>query len=110
MNAWHKHMLEEGVLKSEYPPLNKYADVAVQNGIIGLLMYLSVVIYLLYNMFRYRKLLLQDYRIICLIISMIGLLMAQISNAALVNCNGIVWGLLYCIIENLKGNKQNKIE
>lgn len=105
MNAWHKHMVEEGVLKSGYPALNKYADVAVQNGIIGLLMYLSVVMYLLYNMFRYRKLLLQDYRIICLIISMIGLLMAQISNAALVNCSGIVWGLLYCVIENMKYKK-----
>ena len=102
MNNWHRYMVEKGVLKSGYPTLNKYADVAVQNGIIGLLMYLSVVIYLLYNMFRYRKLLLQDYRIICLIISMIGLLMAQISNAALVNCSGIVWGLLYCVIENLE--------
>ena len=105
MNNWHRYMVEKGVLKSGYPTLNKYADVAVQNGIIGLLMYLSVAIYLLYNIFRYRKLLVQDYRIICLIISMVGLLMAQISNAALVNCSGIVWGLLYCMIENMKYKK-----
>lgn len=99
VNHWHKYMIEKGVLQSGYPALNKYADVAVQNGIIGLLMYLSVVFYLLYNIFKYRNMLLQDYRIVCLIISMIGLLMAQISNAALINCNGIVWGLLYCTIE-----------
>lgn len=102
MNRWHKHMIENGVLKSGYPALNKYADVAVQNGIVGLMIYLSVVIYLLYNIFRYRKILLEDYRTVCLIISMIGLLMAQISNAALISSNGIVWGLLYCVIENKK--------
>ena len=106
MERWHKHMIEEGVLKSGYPPLNKYADVAVENGIIGLLMYLSVVFYLLYNIFKYRNMLFQDYRIVCLIISMIGLLMAQISNAALINCNGIVWGLLYCVIESIKSKQK----
>lgn len=102
MEHWHKLMIEEGVLKSGYPALNKYADVTVQNGIIGLLMYLSVLIYLLYNIFKYKNLLMQDFRIICLIISMIGLLMAQIGNANLINCNGIVWGLLYCVIEGVK--------
>lgn len=102
MERWHKFMVEEGVLKSGYPALNKYADVTVQNGIIGLVIYLSVVIYLLYNVFKYKNLLMKDFRIICLIISMIGLLMAQISSAYLINCNGIVWGLLYCMIEGIK--------
>ena len=106
VNRWHKYMMEKGVLQSGYPSLNKYADVAVENGIIGLLMYLSIVFYLLYNVFKYRSILLQDYRIICLIISMIGLLMAQISNAALINCNGIVWGLLYCVIESIKSKQK----
>lgn len=102
MERWRKFMIEQGVLKSGYPALNKYADIAVQNGIIGLVIYLSVVIYLLYNIFKYKNLLTQDFRIICLIISMIGLLMAQISSAYLINCNGIVWGLLYCVIESIK--------
>lgn len=57
---------------------------------------------MLYNVFKYKNLLMQDFRIICLIISMIGLLMAQISSAYLINCNGIVWGLLYCMIEGIK--------
>ena len=105
VNHWHKYMIEKGPLQSAYPALNKYADVAVENGIIGLLMYLFVVFYLLYNLFKYRNILFQDYRIVCLIISMIGLLMAQISNAGLINCNGIVWGLLYCVIENMKYKK-----
>ena len=104
MNAWHKYMLEKGVLKSGYPALNKYANVAVQNGIVGLLIYLSVIVYLLYKLIKYRKYLLKDYKIICLFISMLGLLMAQISNAALVICNGIVWGCLYCAIESIKNN------
>lgn len=102
MERWHKFMVEEGVLKSGYPALNKYADIAVQNGVVGLLIYLSVVIYLLYNIFKYKNLLMKDFRIICLIISMIGLLMVQISSAYLINCNGIVWGLLYCVIEDIK--------
>ena len=105
MERWHKFMVEEGVLKSGYPALNKYADIAVQNGVVGLLIYLSVVIYLLYNIFKYKNLLMKDFRIICLIISMIGLLMAQISSAYLINCNGIVWGLLYCVIEDIKHKK-----
>lgn len=105
MERWHKFMIEEGVLKSGYPALNKYADVAVQNGVVGLLIYLSVVIYLLYNIFKYKNLLMKDFRIICLTISMIGLLMAQISNVALINCNSLVWGLLYCVIEDIKHKK-----
>lgn len=102
MERWRKFMIEQGVLKSGYPALNKYADVAVQNGVVGLLIYLSVVIYLLYNIFKYKNLLMKDFRIICLTISMIGLLMAQISSVYLINCNGIVWGLLYCVIESIK--------
>ena len=47
----------------------------------------------------------KDFRIICLTISMIGLLMAQISNVALINCNSLVWGLLYCVIEDIKHKK-----
>ena len=32
-------MHNEGVLKSGFPPLNKFADIAVQNGFIGLILY-----------------------------------------------------------------------
>ena len=64
-----------------------------------------MVIYLLYNIFKYKNLLMKDFRIICLTISMIGLLMAQISNVALINCNSLVWGLLYCVIEDIKHKK-----
>ena len=39
-----------------------------------------------------------------LIITMFGLLAVQLSNSAFVICNGIVWGLLYCKLEEIKNS------
>ena len=36
---WSRYMHNEGVLKAGFPPLNKFADIAVQNGLIGLILY-----------------------------------------------------------------------
>lgn len=37
-----------------------------------------------------------------LIIAMVALLGAMMSNSALIICNGIVWGLLYCKVSSVK--------
>lgn len=102
---WSRYLHIEGVLKSGYPALNKYADVAVQNGIAGLFLYLSVVLYLGYKILRNRSAFVRDYRVVLLIIAMLGLLAAKLSNAGFVILNGIVWGMLYCKISELKTKK-----
>ena len=101
IQLWSRCMREKGVLKSGYPALNKYADVAVQNGIVGLFLYLSVVGYLVLQLLKCYKFILSDYRAVMLVIAMLGLLAAQLSNSAFVICNGIVWGLLFCKLEEI---------
>lgn len=99
---WSRYMYNEGVLKSGFPPLNKFADIAVQNGLIGLILYFLPLLYILKEVFKFRKLIIFDCRTIMSIIVMIALLGAMMSNSALIICNGIVWGLLYCKVNSAK--------
>ena len=99
---WSRYMYNEGVLKSGFPPLNKFADIAVQNGLIGLILYFLPLLYILNKIFRLRKLIIYDSKTIMLIIAMVALLGAMMSNSALIICNGIVWGLLYCKVSSVK--------
>jgi len=101
IKLWGRCMQEKGVLKSGYPALNKYADVAVQNGFIGLALYLSVIGYLIMQLFKYYKFVFSDFRSVMLVIATLGLLAAQLSNSAFVICNGIIWGLLCCKLEEI---------
>ena len=105
IRLWSKCMHEKGVLKSGYPALVKYADIAVQNGLIGLALYLSVAVFLIINLLRRLHLVISDYRAVLCAISMSGLLVAQLSNSAFVICNGIIWGLLYCKLEEISSTK-----
>ena len=98
---WSRYMHNEGVLKSGYPALNKYADIAVQNGLFGLLLYFLPLLYILQRLYKNKKLILKDGSTIVVIIAMIALLGAMMSNSALVICNGIVWGLLFCKIKEI---------
>lgn len=98
---WSRDMLEKGVLKSGYPALNKYADVAVTNGIPGLLLYLLPVLIVLIYVFKYRNKI-NDIYVIVSIISMMGLLAAQLSSAGFAECNGFIWGLMSCYIASQK--------
>ena len=45
---------------------------------------------------------LKDGNIIVVIIAKIALLGAMMSNSALVICNGLVWGLLFCKIKEIE--------
>lgn len=105
-NNWHRYLYEKGVLLSPYPSLNKYAEVCVENGIIGLLLYLLLPAYLIYYIIKCRKIFFIDIKYIALVISMIGLLLAQVSNSSLVVCNGIIWGVLYCKINDIRSNQK----
>lgn len=99
---WRCYMHNEGVLKSGYPALNKYADIAVQNGLFGLLLYFLPLLYILQRLYKNKSLILKNYNTVMLIIAMIALLGAMMNGGALVICNGIVWGLLFCKIKEIE--------
>lgn len=99
---WSRYLYNEGVLKAGYPALNHFADIAVQNGLVGLILYFLPFLYLCKKLLKYKTIVTNDSRVICLIIPMIALLGAMMSNAGFVICNGIVWGLLYCKISSIE--------
>lgn len=94
---WSRDLHREGVLKSAYPPLNKYADVAVQNGIIGLIIFLLPFFYLLKKIHKHLRPYLCNVSILFPIFSLIGLAGAWLSNSEYSECMGIIIGLLFCI-------------
>lgn len=99
---WSRYIRSEGVLRIGYPAFNKYVDVTVQNGVLGLLLYLSVPLYLFYSLYKNWSLAKNDHRTILLIICSLGLFAAQLSNDSFLNYNGITWGLLFCKLAELK--------
>lgn len=99
---WIKYMYDKGVLKSGIPALNKFADIAVQNGIVGLIIYFMPLYFLCKKLLKNRATVLNDNRCIILIIVMITLLGAMMNGGALIICNGIVWGLLFCKIKEIE--------
>ena len=98
---WSRYMRNEGVLKSGYPALNMFAYVAVQNGLVGLFMYLLIPFYIIYYVLRNFGKCLNDYKTIMLLISMGGLLAVQLSNSVFLVSNGIIWGLLFTSVKRL---------
>ena len=99
---WSQYMHNEGILKSGYPSLNKFADVCVANGIIGFVLYFTPLIYLSLKLLKNNQKILGCNYTLLLIIEMIALLGAMFSGSALIICNGIVWGLLLCKIKSMK--------
>ncbi len=108
VKTWSRYMHAKGVLKSGYPALNKYTDIAVQNGLIGLCLYFCPLLYILKKLYENKRYLLRECNIIMVIITMIALLGAMISNSVLVICNGIIWGLLFCKIKEIENRKYEK--
>ena len=92
---WSTQMKEKGVLKSGYPSLNKFADVAVLNGVVGLLLYMCVPFHLFYLVCVKWGYITSQKQIFILMICMVTLLIAQLSNSLMLVSNGIVYGLLY---------------
>ena len=97
---WSRYMHNEGVLKSGYPLLNQYLDVGVNNGVIGLILYLFPVFYFCKKLLVLYKINLLNYMHVVVFISFCGLLVAQLTNAYMLICNGVTWGLMLCMVEN----------
>lgn len=102
---WSNDMLDKGVLKSGFPALNNYAEIAVSNGLTGLIIFLIPVFYIIFNIVKNREhFFCYPYSIVSLI-SMFGLLVAQFSSAGFLECSGLIWGLLFCNIAYIKSDK-----
>lgn len=105
---WSRYMHNEGVLKSGYPALNKYLDVAVNNGLFGLFLYLIPAFHFIRVFYTLKCKDCIDYRNAMVFVSFIGLLVAQLSNADLIICNGVAWGLMLCISDTIFENRNTQ--
>lgn len=113
MNAevanWHKTTYEVGPFKSEFPVVNNFANVLINNGIIGLLLWLLPVMYIMLLISKNYKILVSEYTFTFSAISFCGCIAAMFSNA--------VWptyylalGVLVSVIEYLISSTQNNNE
>lgn len=80
---WSRIMYEKGPLKSSYPTLNQIAGVFAEEGLIGVLLFMTPIFGSIIGIIKYRKNIFNNERI-CLIISFIGLCCAFFSNMATV--------------------------
>lgn len=99
---WSEQMYRLGVFRAGYPGLNNYASIAVKNGLIGMILFLALPVYILIWYLKNIHLLKKDNSVIFMLISMLGLLVAMLSNSGFMILNGIVWGLLLLKINEYK--------
>lgn len=104
---WSRYMNQKGFLDSPYPAPNKFVDIAVSNGIIGLLIFLFPFLYVYYKMFFQKEILLKSVKLMLLIIIISSLLLAMLSASMFMVCDGIILGLLYLKIKE-KNNTKNE--
>lgn len=107
---WGKYMHVEGVLKSGYPSLNKYVDVAVVNGIPGLLLFLLPFGYTALGLLKNRKMLLANRSICLIVIALSGFLGTWMGSVQYPICAGIMTGLLLVFIKQCKHQKGRSMQ
>lgn len=95
---WARYSRIEGVLKSGYPTLNQYVGIFAEEGIVGLIVFLVPIIYILKKM-THKKAILNDFDVVCVLIALIGQLVAMLSNVYMLTYP-ITLGLMYCIVES----------
>lgn len=95
---WSRYMYIQGVLKSGFPSLNKYAVVFAEYGLIGLCLYIYLFIYIFYKVLK-NKILKENIYPNCLLISFAGLIAAMFSNIEFM-CLYIACGLLLCYVDS----------
>ena len=106
---WHKTTYEVGPFKSEFPVVNNFANVLVNNGIIGLLLWLLPVWYIVLLIAQNYKILIHEYTFIFTLISFCGCIAAMFSNAVWPTYY-IALGVLLSVIEFLIKSKSEKQE
>ena len=109
IKRWHKLIQEQGVFKSFYPELNKFAGVAAQAGLVGLGIYLIPWLYVLKMIFCLPRKMLEDLRINMLLIALLGLIASQFSSPDMIYCSGIVIALILCAVNQYLNKSSNSI-
>jgi hypothetical protein len=97
VQLWFRMMEEKGILKSGFPTLNKLSTVLAESGVIGCILYVLPFLYVIIKVFK-KSVLKHNPEIICLIIALIGSMVAFFSNAEFWSIY-IVLGLLLCVID-----------
>lgn len=110
VKGWHDDMMKRGIFKGGYPSLNKYADVAAETGIIGLLILLGLDFYVLFNLIMLRNYVVKNPIIIMLLIVTTAMFASGISNSNYSECIGYIIGILLCFLHNYKFKDLSKKE
>lgn len=97
---WSRIMYEKGPLKSSYPTLNQIAGVFAEEGLIGVLLFMTPILGIIIGVIKYRINSFDSERI-CLIISFIGLCCAFFSNIATVEFF-IITGFMILLFEHYR--------
>lgn len=100
MQKWQKFVREQGVLKSGYPELNKFAAAAAQTGFMGLFIYLLPWLYVGRLVYKNRRAFFAVPLNAALLISLMGLMLSQMSNSIMLECSGIILALIMCWEKN----------
>ena len=103
IKLWTDYMREKGILKSGFPTLNQYAGFFAEAGLIGLILFLTPIVYIVYK-YAKGKLYKDIYKSIVLII-FAGQLAAMLSNKYFITYP-LALGLCLCMIENQGENKK----
>lgn len=106
---WHKTNYEVGPFKSEFPVVNNFANVLVNNGIIGLFLWLLPIGYIMLLISKNYKILVSEYTFIFSAISFCGCIAAMFSNAVWPTYY-IALGVLLSVIKFLIKSKSEKQE
>lgn len=106
---WKEYMHKYGIFKFGYGSTNKYTEIAMSYGMIGFGMFFVPLLCLLFNLIKYRSVLLNDYDTIFLCIIMVALLAAFFSSRIDIVASGMVWGLLYCKLNEKKKNHKGSL-
>ena len=85
--------------------VNHYVYILVNTGIVGLGLYLLPFVYVLYKAVKLK--LWYDFRIIVLIIALLGNLMAQLAGEGMLLLY-VILGLMYIVVEN-KSNVKDEL-
>lgn len=106
---WHTTTYEVGPFKSEFPVVNNFANVLVNNGIIGLFLWLLPIGYIMLLISKNYKILVSEHTFTFSAISFCGCIAAMFSNAVWPTYY-IALGVLLSVIEFLIKSKSEKQE
>ena len=104
---WSRDMHHQGVLKSGFPALNIYANIAATSGFVGLILFLFPYFYVVVVSFKFRSILFQDPSFLVILGCMLTLLAAGFSNTFNGGTRGVILGLIFAKLLYCKETNKN---